>query len=199
MGMIKSILKDYYKYRNQALEKGYDIVLLAKTYDNKYYRIKQYIGQVVEIYKGNGPKDMDIVRLKFMNNEVYQTGTYLDSDVHVGDIIAIYGIFIKNGGELELQCKCGTIRVYNTFAEAGQITVSKIYYFGSRELSMVEPSIEYRLPPEKISVLEDNRVWTYMGKDIREIEENSKKLQNQSDIIDTLMTESFCVNGDIDI
>lgn len=193
--MLKPILDKFFQYRNVVVKNGLDIVLLTKGYDNKYYRVKEYIGQVVSIQSGKGFNGMDKIEVKFLNNEKYQTETYLDSNIREGDIISIYGIFTKNGTKLELQCKGGSIRVFNKFSEVGRIDTKKIYRFGYAELSNVEPSVEYNVGEENIKELEPNRLWFYVGNNIKDIEDKAKltEQEEQNGIIDTTNTTSFCV------
>ncbi len=193
--MLKPILDKFFQYRNVVSKNGLDIVLLTKGYDNKYYRVKEYIGQVVSIQSGKGFNGMDKIEVKFLNNEKYQTETYLDSNIREGDIISIYGIFTKNGTKLELQCKGGSIRVFNKFSEAGRIDTNKIYRFGYAELSNVEPSTEYNVGEENIKELEKNRLWFYVGNDITDIENKAKLIEQEekNGIIDPTTTTSFCV------
>ena len=68
---------------------------------------------------------IDTVKVKFLNNEIYETATYLDNDINIGNLISIYGIVVRNSDHLELQCKCGSIRIYQKFAEAGRIDTKK--------------------------------------------------------------------------
>lgn len=204
--MLKPILDKFFQYRNVVAKNGLDIVLLTKGYNSKYYRVKEYIGQVVSIQSGKGFNGMDKIEIKFLNNERYQTETYLDNNIREGDIISIYGIFIKDGTKLQLQCKGGSIRVFNKFSEAGRIDTNKIYKFGYAELSNIEPSVEYNVGEENIKELEPNRLWFYVGNDIKDIEDKAKltEQEEKNGIIDTTTTSSFCVPevqeiNDIDI
>lgn len=195
--MLKPSLEQFFKYRNVLLGKGLDISLLAKGKDNQYYRVKEYIVQVISILEGKGWNGMDKVKVKFFNNELYDTETYLDNDIREGDIISIYGIITKSeiSSVPELQCKGGTIRVYNRFSEAGRIDTTKIYKFGYAELSVAELSTKYMIEENKIKVLEDNRLWMYIGNDIHEIENKGKILEEEkkNGIIDLSQVTSFYV------
>ena len=199
--LIKPVIEQFFKYRNVLSKKGLDIVLLAKGPNNEYYRVKEYIGQVVSIQEGRGWGNMDKVSLKFFNNETYETETYLDSDIREGDIISIYGIIIKDGSKIELQCKGGSIRVYTKFEEAGRIYKDKIYKFGYAELSVIEPSIKYNIEQDKIKELEPNRLWFYVGNDIKHIEDEVKKNEEneKNGIIDFSKVNSFYVENTKDI
>lgn len=194
--MLKPILGKYFLMRNNALREGYDTALLTKGQDGKYYRVKEYIVQVVSIWDQIGWNGMDRVKVRLFNNENYITETYLDDNIREGDIISIYGIFIQKGEQLELQCKAGSIRAFNKFSEAGRIETSKIYKFGYAELSVAEPSIPYETNTEKIQELEKDRLWIYVGNDIKSIEEQykHKKEEEKNGIIDTTTATSFYVD-----
>lgn len=193
--MLKPKLKEFFNYRTQILNKGLDAVLLAKDYDGRLYRVKEYVGQVIKIQKGNNFNPIDKVTVKFFNNELYETATYLDNNISIGDLICIYGIVVRSNGKLEIQCKCGSIRLYKDFIEAGKIDTKKFYKFGYSELSMIEPSIIYDIPVERLQVLEKNKIWVYTGNDIKQIEDSSKKIiqEEENGIIDVLKEQTFLV------
>lgn len=193
--MLKPILEKFFNYRTQILNKEFDTVLLAKDYDGKLYRVKEYNGQVVDIRKRNNFNSMDKVKVKFFNNEIYETSTYLDDDINIGDLISIYGIVVRNSDHLELQCKCGSIRIYQKFAEAGRIDTKKFYKFGYSELSVIEPSSVYDVPLDRLQVLEQNKLWVYIGSDIKAIEDRGKKIiqEEENGIIDVSKEQTFFV------
>lgn len=193
--MLKPTLEKFFDYKAQILNKGLDAVLLSKDYDGQLYRVKEYVGQVVDIRRRNNFNSMDIIKVKFFNNEIYETATYLDDDINIGNLISIYGIVVRNRGNLEVQCKCGCIRSYQKFAEAGRINTKKFYKFGYSELSVIEPSSMYDVPLEKLQVLELNRLWVYTGADIKAIEDRTKKIiqEEENGIIDVSKEQTFFV------
>ena len=193
--MIKPVIEQFFKYRNVVSKKGLDIVLLAKGPDNEYYRVKEYIGQVVSIQENIGLTGMARVEIRFFNKQILKSKTYLDDDIREGDMISIYGIVINEGSKLTLQCKGGSIRVYTKFSEAGRIYKDKVYKFGYAELSTIEKSVKYDVEQDKIKELETNRLWFYVGNDIKQIEERAKldEKDEKNGVIDTSKVDSFFV------
>ena len=193
--MLKPILEKFFKIRTLILSKGLDAVLLFKDYDGRLYRVKEYVGQVIDIRKRNNFNSIDTVKVKFLNNEIYETATYLDNDINIGNLISIYGIVVRNSDHLELQCKCGSIRIYQKFAEAGRIDTKKFYKFGYSELSVIEPSSVYDVPLDRLQVLEQNKLWVYIGSDIKAIEDRGKKIiqEEENGIKDVSKEQTFFV------
>ncbi|MCL2354941.1 MAG: hypothetical protein FWC68_03575 [Oscillospiraceae bacterium] len=115
-----------------------------------------------------------------------------------GNIIAVYGIFIKNfTGQLELHCKCGSVRVFDRLSDAGQINIKYNYKFGPQELSVVEPSIQYILQPSgNLQSLEGEKLYMYASKNIKEEEKQFEEMAKPSDTIDLSMVDSFSVAED---
>ena len=60
---------------------------------------------------------------------------------------------------------------------------------------MIEPSIIYDIPVERLQVLEKNKIWVYTGNDIKQIEDSSKKIiqEEENGIIDVLKEQTFLV------
>lgn len=175
--MYKLALDNFFKIRNMYFETGQDAVLLCKK-DGNFYRVQEYIGMVVNISQptGIGPQ-MPHLTIKFQGGQTLTTYAYVDDNIQVNNIVSIYGIITKNaGGNLELSCVGGMVRVFGRFQEAGRVNVNRVYRFGYAEISTIKESCKYPLDiePTKLEEIEKDKLWVFNSNNIVESEKNFK-------------------------
>lgn len=194
--MYKPALVEFAKKRNASLLEQKDIVLLAKQ-DEKYYRVKEYIGLIVKIYPKTYGTDIPMVRIRFQDNKEFDVRVYLDNNITENCFVSIYGIIIPSKtGQLEFICKGGMVRTFDTLMQAGKINTKYLYRFGIVELSEVKESIRYSSNLQGIEVLEKDRLWTYSGNDINQLENTKKEVIEEEDfIVDFSTTDEVYINS----
>lgn len=192
MSYKPSLLK-YSAIRNKNFISGKDTILLAKCYDD-LYEVKEYIGLLREI----GPKyygDNGIVEVKiqFMNNEIYKTKVYLDSNITINSFVSIYGVFVETPtGEQELVCRGGMVKAHETLKQAGNVNTKYLYRFGIVQLSEVEKSLKFPKNVEGIEIVEEGKLWAFGSNNLKEFKQNiGKMLEEEKTMINLSQQNNF--------
>jgi hypothetical protein len=195
--MYKPSLVDFYRRRNGKLLEGKNTVLLAKDGD-KIYRVQEHIGLVVKIYPKLYGDTIPKLLVRFADGKEYQVRAYLDTNIEENTIVSIYGIFVETSTkELEFICKGGMVRVFGELVDAGRVNTKYVYRFGFGELSKVKKSPRYPSNLEGIEVLEENKLWTYSGTDIEEIENTEEGIFEEEDTtIDFKSGDKFYIDNE---